>query len=163
VGNAGIYSAEETPIGQMSERDWDEMMRVNLKGVYTVAHFVVPHMIAQKSGRIITISSAAGQRGSPMRSHYSTTKGGVISFTKSLALELAPHNILVNCVSPGFVTTDMSAPFLRTKKGAAFAAGVTPLKRVGAVEEIAGPILFVASDLATFMTGAVLNINGGSV
>jgi 3-oxoacyl-[acyl-carrier protein] reductase len=163
IANAAIYSAEGAPIGELSERDWDEMIRVNLKSMYAVAHFVVPRMIAQKSGRIVTISSGAAQRGSALRSHYSATKGAIISFTRSLALELAEHNILVNCVSPGFIETDMSAPFLKTKKGLQFAIGTSPLHRIGKPEEIAGPILFAVSDLATFMTGQVINVNGGSV
>ena len=163
VANAGIYNPEGVPIEQLTEREWDEMVRVNLKSVYAVSHFCAPHMIAQKSGRIVTISSGAAQRGSPLRSHYSATKGAIISFTKSLALELATHNILVNCVSPGFVETDMSAPFLKTKKGFKFATGISPLHRIGRPEEIAGPILFAVSDLATFMTGQVINVNGGSI
>jgi NAD(P)-dependent dehydrogenase (short-subunit alcohol dehydrogenase family) len=163
VANAGIYDAEGVAIERLTEREWDEMVRVNLKSVYAVSHFCAPHMIAQKSGRIVTISSGAAQRGSPLRSHYSATKGAIISFTKSLALELAPHNILVNCVSPGFVETDMSAPYLKTKKGLKFATGISPLQRIGKPEEVAGPILFAVSDLATFMTGQVINVNGGSI
>ena len=163
VANAGIYNANATPIEKMTEREWDEMSRINEKSVYAIVHDCVPHMIAQKSGRIITISSGAAQRGSAFHSHYAATKGAIISFTKSLALELAPHNILVNCVSPGFVYTDMSAPFLKTAKGMKFATDMTPLGRVGKPEEIAGPILFAASDLATYMTGQVISVNGGSI
>jgi 3-oxoacyl-[acyl-carrier protein] reductase len=163
IANAAIYSDEGAPIGEMTERDWDEMIRVNLKSMYAIAHFVAPRMIAQKGGRIVTISSGAAQRGSPKRSHYSATKGAIISFTRSLALELAEHNILVNCVAPGFVETDMSAAFLKTKKGHDFATGISPMHRVGRPEEIAGPILFAVSDLATFMTGQTINVNGGSV
>jgi len=128
-----------------------------------VVHETAPHMIAQKSGRIIALSSGAAQRGSALHSHYAATKGGIISFVKSLALELAKHNILVNCVAPGFVATDMSAPVLKTAKGMKFATEISPLHRVGKPEEIAGPILFAVSDLATFMTGAVINVNGGAV
>ena len=163
IANAGIYTPEGNPIEKLAEKDWDEMVRVNLKGVYAVTHFVVPHMIAQKSGRIVTLSSGAAQRGSAFRSHYSATKGAVISFTKSLALELAPHNILVNCVSPGFIQTDMSAPLLKTKKGMKFAMEISALRRIGTPEEIAGPIVFAVSDLATFMTGEVISVNGGSI
>lgn len=163
IANAGIYNAEERPVEKLGEKEWDEMLRVNLKGVYAVIHYAAAHMIAQKSGRIVTVSSAAAQGGSAYRSHYSATKGAIISFTKSLAVELAPHNILVNCIAPGFIQTDMSAPFLKTKKGQKFATEISPLRRVGTVEEIAGPILFMVSDLATFMTGEVVNVNGGSV
>ena len=162
VANAAIYSPG-APIENLGEKEWDEMIRVNVKSVYAITHFVVPRMIAQKSGRIVTISSGAAQRGAPRRSHYSATKGAIISFTRSLAIELAPHNILVNCISPGFVKTDMSAEILATKEGLKFAKEISPLRRVGNPEEIAGPILFAVSDLATFITGQVINVNGGSV
>src|SRR6201981_4061089 len=91
------------------------MMRVNVKTAYSVIHFVVPHMIAQRGGRIIAISSTAGQRGESFRTHYGASKGAIISFVKGLSTELARHNILVNCVAPGWVATDMSASVLRNK------------------------------------------------
>lgn len=163
VANAGIWNHEDLPIEKMSEREWDEMIRVNLKSVYTVVHFASQHMIKQKSGRIIAISSTAGQRGESFHTHYGASKGGIISFCKGLASELARHNILVNCVAPGWVDTEMSAPVLQTKAGRKAAALAIPLGRPGTVEEIAGPILFLASDLATFMTGEVVNVNGGAV
>jgi 3-oxoacyl-[acyl-carrier protein] reductase len=163
VANAGIWNEQDTPIQKLSEREWDEMIRVNLKSVYAVIHYSVPHMIAQKGGRIVAISSTAGQRGEAFHSHYGASKGAIISFVKGLASELAGHNILVNCVAPGWVDTDMSASVLRKK--ALIRAAVAPiaLKRPATAEEIAGPILFVASDLATFITGEVINVNGGSV
>ncbi|MFZ0212610.1 MAG: SDR family NAD(P)-dependent oxidoreductase [Candidatus Acidiferrales bacterium] len=163
VANAGIWNAEDVSIAKLSEREWDEMMRVNLKSVYAVIHYAVPHMIAQKSGRIIAISSTAGQRGESFHSHYGASKGGIISLVKSLATELGRHNILVNCVAPGWVDTEMSESVLHTKKGLKFATSVIPLGRVAKAEEIAGPILFLASDLATFITGEILNVNGGAV
>ncbi len=162
VANAGIWNDKDIPIEQLSERDWDEMIRVNLKGVYTVVHSAVPHMIAQGGGRIIAVSSVAGQRGTPFHTHYSATKGGVISFAKALASELARHNILVNCVAPGFVDTDVWAATLKSKSRAKALVAAYPLKRVAKPEEVAGPILFLASDLATFITGEVINVNGGS-
>jgi len=163
VANAGIWNAEDAPIEKLTERDWDEMMRVNLKSVYSVIHFTVPQMIAQHGGRIVAISSTAGQRGESFHTHYGATKGGVISFVKGLAAELARHNILVNCVAPGWVDTDLSASVLRKKAGLKSAIAPIPLKRVGTAEEIAGPILFAVSDLATFITGEVINVNGGAV
>ena len=105
----------------------------------------------------------SGQRGESLHTHYGASKGGIISFTKGLATELARHNILVNCVAPGWVATDMSNPVLETKAGQKMASTVIPLGRAGTAEEIAGPILFVASDLANFMTGEVINVNGGAV
>ncbi len=163
VANAGIWKPEDAPIEKLSEREWDEMMRVNLKSVYSVTHFAAAHMIAQRSGRIIAISSTAGQRGEAFHSHYAATKGAIISFVKGLSTELARHNILVNCVAPGWVDTDMARPVLETPAGRRFAMGQIPLGRVATAEEIAGPILFLASDLATFMTGEILNVNGGAV
>ena len=163
VANAGMYNGDETPIQNLSEREWDEMLRVNLKSVYAVVHYAAPQMIAQHGGRIIAISSVAAQRGSPFHTHYAASKGAIISFVKGLSTELGRHNILVNCIAPGWVETEMSAPVLRTKKGLKAAVSPTPLQRVGTPEEIAGPILFAASDLATYMTGEVINVNGGSV
>jgi len=163
VANAGIWNADDLPIEKMTEREWDEMMRVNLKSVYAVTHYAAAHMIPQRSGRIIAISSTAGQRGEAFHTHYAATKGAIISFVKGLSTELARHNILVNCVAPGWVDTDMSKPVLETKAGWKFAASQIPLGRVATPEEIAGPILYLASDLATFITGEVLNVNGGAV
>jgi len=163
VANAGIWNEADTPIEKLSEREWDEMVRVNLKSVYAVIHYAVPHMIAQRSGRIVAISSTAGQRGEAFHTHYGATKGAIISFVKGLATELARHNILVNCVAPGWVDTDMSASVLRQKSGLKWARAAIPLKRPATAEEIAGPILFAVSDLATFITGEVINVNGGAI
>ena len=102
VANAGIWNEADAPIEKLTEREWDEMMRVNVKSVYSVIHFSVPHMITQRSGRIIAISSTAGQRGESLHTHYGASKGAIISFVKGLATELARHRILVNCVAPGW-------------------------------------------------------------
>jgi 3-oxoacyl-[acyl-carrier protein] reductase len=163
VANAGIWNEKPEPIEQLGEREWDEMIRVNLKSVYAVIHFAVPHMIAQHGGRIVAISSTAGQRGESFHTHYGASKGAIISLVKGLAIELARHNILINCVAPGWVDTDMSASVLRDKKLQKSALEAIPVKRAGTAEEIAGPILFAVSDLATFITGEVINVNGGSV
>ena len=163
VANAGIWNVEDAPIEKLTEKQWDEMLRVNLKSVYAVIHFASARMIAQKSGKIIAISSTAGQRGEAFHAHYAASKGAIISMVKGLATELSRHNILVNCVAPGWVNTDMSKPVLSTKAGAKFAMAAIPLGRVASAEEIAGPILFMASELATFINGEVLNVNGGAV
>ena len=163
VANAGIWNVREAPIERMSEREWDEMMETNLKGVYTVIHFAAEQMIRQKSGRIIAISSTAGQRGEAFHSHYGATKGGIISLVKGLSTELAPHKIYVNAVAPGWVDTDMSRPVLRTRRELKKVLATIPLGRVATAEEIAGPILFLASDLSNFITGEILNVNGGAV
>jgi 3-oxoacyl-[acyl-carrier protein] reductase len=163
VPNAGVWNPEDLPIEKMSEKQWDDMIRINLKGVYSVIHFAVPHMIKQKSGKIIPISSTAGQRGESLHVHYGASKGGIISLTKGLSTELARHGILVNSVAPGWVATDMSNAVLNSKAGQKMAASVIALGRAATPEEIAGPMLFLASDLSNFMTGEILNVNGGSV
>lgn len=163
VANAGIWNAEDAPIERLGEREWDEMMRVSLKSAYAVTHFALDKMIEHRTGRVIAIGSTAGQRGEAFHSHYAAAKSGMIGFVKSLAAELAQHGVLVNCVAPGWVETEMSAPALRTTAGAKLVQAQIPLGRVATPEEIAGPILFLASDLATFITGEVLNVNGGAV
>lgn len=163
VGNAGIWNAEDCPIERMTERQWDEMIDINLKGVYTVTHYAVKQMKKQKYGRIIHISSTAGQRGESLHSHYGASKGGVISFVKGLSTELAPFGILVNCVAPGWVDTDMARPALLDPAVGETIKRVIPLGRVGTPDEIAGPVLFLAGEHSTFITGEILNVNGGAV
>lgn len=163
VANAGIWNARPLPIEKMSEREWDEMMEVNLKGVYAVIRFAVPAMVRQKSGRIIVVSSTAGQRGEPFHTHYAASKGGLISLVKGLSTELAAHNILVNCVAPGWVDTDMCAPVKRNPRDHLQALSTIPLRRFARPEEIATPILFLASEMASYITGEILNVNGGNV
>ena len=163
VANAGIWNYAPLPVEKMTERAWDEMMAVNLKGVYSVIHHAVPHLIRQRGGRIIVVSSTAGQRGEAFHTHYGASKGGVISLVKGLSTELAPHHILVNCVAPGWIETDMARPVLRNRRMHRQAISTIPLRRFGRPEEVAMPILFLASSLATYMTGEVVNINGGNV
>ena len=159
VNNAGIWTYGE--IDTMPDEVWDETMNINLRGVFNCTRAVVPHMKKQGGGRIINLSSTAGQRGEAFHSHYAATKGAIISFTKSLAVELAPHNILVNAVAPGWVDTEMSAEALKQEGDKI--TSIIPLRRPGKAEEIAGPILFLASDLASYMTGEIVNVNGGNV
>jgi len=163
VANAGIWEARPAPIEKMTERQWDETMAVNLKGVYTVIHSAVPAMIRRKSGRIIVIASTAGQRGEAFHTDYAASKGGVISLVKGLSTELAPHGILVNAVAPGWVDTDMCASVLRNRREYRKAIAPIPLRRFARPEEIAMPILFLASEMASYMTGEVVNVNGGNV
>lgn len=160
VCNAGIW--KEHTIDTMSVAGLKETIDVNLLGTFYAIRAVVPHMKKQKTGAIITISSTAGQRGEPFHSPYAASKGAIISLTKSLAVELAPHNIRVNCVAPGWIDTDMARPALKGKEGAKVIEEI-PLGRIGTPEELAGPILFLASDLSTFITGEILNVNGGAV
>ena len=163
VANAGIWPAERSPIEQMSEKEWDAMMAVNLKGVYTVIRQAVPHMIARQGGRLIVISSTAGQRGETFHTHYGASKGALISLVKGLATELAPHHILVNCVAPGWVDTDMARPVLAKPSEARKINRSIPLGRVAQAGEVAMPIVFLASEMASYITGEVLNVNGGNV
>ena len=160
VANAGVWKRAD--LVEMSEAQWDETLNINLKGVFLAAKHAARFMTGKRSGRIILISSTAGQRGEAFYSHYAASKGGVISFTKSLSSELAPQGILVNCVAPGWVETDMTTEALAaTGRDEIF--NVIPLGRVGRPEEIAGAVLYLASDLATFITGEILNVNGGAV
>ena len=136
VANAGVWNLDDLPVEKMTEKQWDEMIRVNLKSVYSVIHFSVPQMIKQKSGKIIPISSTAGQRGESFHTHYGASKGAIISFAKGLATELARHNILVNCVAPGWVATDMSNPVINSKAGGKAIVSAIPLRRAGTAEEL---------------------------
>jgi 3-oxoacyl-[acyl-carrier protein] reductase len=161
VNNAGIWTYGE--MGKMSEKTWAETMKTNLDSVFYTCNAVVPHMKEKKRGWIISVSSTAAVRGEAFHSHYAASKGALVSFTKSLAAELGPYNIRVNCVAPGWVDTDMcsevfSDPDFRVKVQESI-----PLRRIPPPEDIAGPILFLASDLAQHITGEVLNVNGGSV
>jgi 3-oxoacyl-[acyl-carrier protein] reductase len=159
VNNAGIWRG--SPIEEISDGEWEEMIGVNLTGSFHVLRAAVPHL-KQSAGRIINISSTAGQRGEAFHSHYAATKGAIISMTKSLASELATDGVNVNCVAPGWVETDMTRESLAGETSAEILAAI-PLGRAGLPDEIAGAVLFLASDLASFVTGEILNVNGGAV
>jgi 3-oxoacyl-[acyl-carrier protein] reductase len=161
VANAGIW--KEAAIESMTEREWDETVDVNLKSIYACCHASARVMIPKRRGTMILVSSTAGQRGEPFHSHYAATKGAIISMTKSLAAELGPRGIRINCVAPGWVATDMTEDALNDPKQQRTIRELIPLGRVAAPDEIAGPILFLASDLASHVNGEVLNVNGGSV
>ena len=161
VNNAGIWTYGA--IGKMKRRDWQETLDVNLTGTFLMCNAVVPLMRRRRYGRIINISSTAGQRGEAYHSHYAATKGGIIALTKSLAAELARENIIVNCVAPGWVDTDLSRSVLRDRRLREEVRRTIPRGTIATAEEIAGPILFLASELAKNVVGEVLNANGGSV
>jgi 3-oxoacyl-[acyl-carrier protein] reductase len=161
VNNGGIWTYLE--MGAMDESVYKELMAANLDGVFFVTNAAVPSMIANGKGWVVNVASTAAVRGEAFHSHYAASKGALVALTKSLAVELAPHNIRVNCVSPGWVDTDMctgvfSQPGYREK-----VRQTIPLKRIPPPEDIAGPILFMASDMAVHITGETLNVNGGSV
>ncbi len=159
VCNAGIWKG--APVDEMTEQQWDEMIDVNLKGMYLATHYAVPHLKASSAGAIVNIGSTAGQRGEAGHAHYAASKGGMIAWTKSLAMELAPFGVRVNCAAPGWVRTDMVASALEAD-GETINAGI-PLGRPGEPEEIAAVACFMVSDLASYMTGEIVNVNGGSV
>jgi len=161
VANAGIW--KEAAIDKMTETEWDETIDVNLKSIYACCHAAARVMIPRGRGTMILVSSTAGQRGEPFHSHYAATKGAIISMTKSLAAELGPRGITINCVAPGWVATDMTEDALNDPKQRRKIRELIPLGRVATPDEIAGPLLFLASDLASHVNGEVLNVNGGSV
>ncbi len=160
VTNAGIW--EEAAIEKMTPKELAKTVETNLYGTFYPITLCVPFMKKQKSGSIITVSSTAGQRGEAFHSHYAATKGAVISLTKSLAPELAPFGIRVNCVAPGWVDTDMSRAAL-TSRDKKKILSLIPAGRPAKPEEIAGAILFLASGFSTFVVGEILNVNGGAV
>ena len=161
VNNAGIW--KEAAIDKMTIEEWNEMMNINLTSTYLITKLLVPKMKENRFGRIINIASTAGQRGEAFHSHYAASKGGMISLTKSLASELGEFNITVNCVAPGWVITDMTTGSLSETEIYKKVLTDIPLKKIAQPEEIAGPVLFLASQLASHITGEILNVNGGSV
>ncbi len=161
VNNAGIW--EYGKIDEMKPEEWNKTITINLTGTFLFTKAVIPSMKKNKFGRIINITSTAGQRGEPFYSHYAASKGGVISFTKSLAAELGEFGITVNSVAPGWVVTDMTEDVFADKKYKEKIRNEIPVKRIAEAEDIAGPVLFLASDLAKHVNGEILNVNGGSV
>lgn len=161
IHNAGIWTGGA--IDTMDEDTWKDTVQINLNSAFFLCREITPLMKKQRSGRIIFISSTAGQRGEANHSHYAASKGGIISLTKSLADELGPFGIRTNCVAPGWVRTDMTEEVF---SDSAFLQNIeqkNPLRYVPQPEEIAGPVLFLASDLALYVNGEILNVNGGSV
>jgi len=161
VNNAGIW--KEAKISKMKLSAWEETIKTNLTSAFLFTQQVIHFMKLKRYGKIINISSTAGQRGEAHYSHYAASKGGMISFTKSLASELGPFNINVNSVAPGWVLTDMSKSVLSNKKNLDVELKKIPLGRIATADDIAGPVLFLASDLSRHINGEVLNVNGGSV
>jgi len=163
IVNHGIWPSDEVPVAAMTDLQWEATRRANLDSVLYVCRAAIP--LLPDGGKIVLVSSTAGQRGEAFHADYAATKGAVISFTKSLAVELAPRRINVNCVAPGWVETEMSATAYAKEGGGGKREieRTIPLGRVASAEECAGPIVFLCSDLARHITGEILNVNGGSV
>jgi len=159
VGNAGIWIDREVPIGEMESDQWRATMSANLDSMfYTVRE--AARCVAE-GGRIVLVSSTAGQRGEAFHADYAASKGAMIAFTKSVAVELAPRGVTVNCVAPGWIDTEMVAAPMA--EGRARIEASIPVGRIATAEDVAGPIVFLCSPLARHITGEILNVNGGSV
>jgi len=163
VVNHGIWPSQDAPIDQLSEEQWRRTIAVNLDSVYLLVRNAVAAMKRQGGGHIVLISSTAGQRGEAFHCDYAATKGAIISMVKGLSTELAPHNIRVNAVAPGWVRTDMSEGVLTAPDTRDRIYSTIPLGRVATPEEIAGPVLFLCTPHAGFITGEIFNVNGGAV
>jgi 3-oxoacyl-[acyl-carrier protein] reductase len=161
VCNAGIW--EGGPVESIAEELWDRTFDINLKGTWSVCRATVPIMKRQNSGRIVIISSTAGQRGEANVSNYAASKGGQIAFMKSLSTELAGFGINVNCVAPGWVDTDMTTETLADEARLEQILNEIPKGRVATPQDIAGPIVFLCSAWSDHITGDVISVNGGSV
>lgn len=157
VNNAGI--TKDNLLMRMSEEEFDKVIEVNLKGTYIVTKAVTKYMMKKRSGSIINLSSVVGVAGNAGQTNYSASKAGIIGFTKSVAKELASRNILANAIAPGFIATDMTDVLSQEVKDHINAQ--IPLKRMGSAEEIANAVYFLGNEENTYITGQVLNIDGG--
>jgi 3-oxoacyl-[acyl-carrier protein] reductase len=157
VNNAGVTKDEL--LLSMTPEDWEMVIKTNLGGLFNCTKAVAKYMMVQKSGRIINISSVAGERGGRGQSNYAASKGGINAFTRSVAMELAPKKITVNAVAPGVVETEMSSTVIRRAKDIILDS--VALKRLGQPEEIAKVVAFLASDDSSYITGEVIRVDGG--
>lgn len=160
VANAGIWPVEEAAVSAMADARWANTMRENVDGMFFSTRAAVRAMA--DGGRVVLVASTAGQRGESMHADYAASKGAMISFVKSLCIELAPRGITVNSVAPGWVDTEMAAGSY-AGDGRARIAATIPVGRVATARDIAGPIVFLCSELARHITGEIVNVNGGSV
>lgn len=157
INNAGI--TRDNLLMRMKEEDFDSVINVNLKGVFNMTKNVVPIMMKKRNGKIVNISSVVGVAGNAGQSNYSASKAGIIGFTKSMAKELASRNIYVNAVAPGFIATDMTDVLSESVKDNINAQ--IPLKRMGSADEVAQVVYFLASEESSYITGQVINVDGG--
>ena len=157
VNNAGI--TRDALLLRMSPEEWDEVLRVNLGGVFNFTRAVAKGMIRQRFGRIVNITSVVGQMGNPGQANYAASKAGIIGFTKAVARELASRNVTVNAVSPGFIVTAMTAEL--DEKAREHLLQQIPMQRLGSPEEVAATVTFLLGDEAAYVTGQVVNCDGG--
>ena len=157
VNNAGI--TRDNLLLRMKDEEWDDILSTNLKSVYRLSKLVLRPMMKARQGRIINITSVIGVMGNAGQTNYAAAKAGMIGFSKSLAREIGSRNITVNCVAPGFIDTDMTRDLDATQRAAL--VGQIPLARLGAVDDIAGAVAFLAGPAAAYITGATLHVNGG--
>lgn len=159
VNNAGI--TRDGLLMRMKESDWDAVLNTNLKGIFNCTKAVSKHMMKQRSGRIVNMASVVGLTGNAGQANYAAAKAGVTGFSKSVAKELASRGITVNMIAPGFIDTDMTA-VLPEKVRVEIAQGI-PLNRLGLPEEVAKAVIFLVSDNASYITGQIINVDGGMV
>ena len=159
VNNAGMNIRKQ--VVDIAEEDWDKVLNTNLKGVFLVAQRVGKEMIKQQGGKIINIASVMGVIGMPMLGSYCASKGGIVQLTKVMALEWAQYNINVNCLAPAYIRTPMTEGWLTDQARLQVILGSTPLNRIGTLEEVAGPTVFLASDWSNYMTRHTLLVDGG--
>ncbi|MCP4107781.1 MAG: 3-oxoacyl-[acyl-carrier-protein] reductase [Desulfobacteraceae bacterium] len=157
VNNAGI--ARDGLLVRMKEKDWDDVININLKGAFNCTKIAAKSMIKQRYGRIINVSSVVGVTGNPGQANYVASKAGVIGFTKAVAKELASRNITVNAIAPGYIETDMTTSMTEKAKEAMVSA--IPMGRVGNPDDVAAVAVFLASDSAAYITGQVIHVDGG--
>jgi 3-oxoacyl-[acyl-carrier protein] reductase len=164
VGNHGVWPPHDAPIDQMSDQQWRSTLAINLDSLFGLVKYGVAQMKKQRSGgHVVLISSTAGQRGEAFHCDYAASKGAIISMVKGLSTELAAHKIYVNCVAPGWVETEMAAPALHNPEISKRVFATIPLGRAGKPEEIAAAVLFLCTPHAGFITGEIMNVNGGAV
>ncbi len=159
VNNAGI--TRDGLLIRMSDADWSAVLDVNLKGVFNMTKVVVRGMMKRRAGRVVNIASVVGITGNAGQANYSASKAGVIGFTKTVAKELASRGVLVNAVAPGFIDTDMTKALPESAREALLK--LIPLARLGGPEDVANAVLFLSSDLASYITGQVVVVDGGMV
>ncbi len=165
VNNAGGFGPP-TPFKDLTEEEWDKRIKLNLKGAFLCCHFVIPHMVKQKYGKIINIASIAAISAGPPNAHYASAKGAVLSLGLDLAVEFAPHNIMVNTILPGTIRTDMWQTNIPPSVDEdqffqQMARKLVPLGRIGTPDDVAGAALFLASNLSDYITGDRIIVGGG--